>query len=129
MLIYYANIPEETIYYIERLTSDHYTPIFFLNLFLNFLFPFMVLMTRDSKRHAIFLKIVCIVILIGHWFDFYLMITPGVMGEEGAFGFLEIGLAVIYTAAFAFTVLISLAKAPLVARNHPMLQESIHHHI
>jgi hypothetical protein len=129
MLIYYANIPEETIYYIERLTSDHYTPIFFLNLFLNFLFPFLVLMTRDSKRHAIFLKIVCIVILIGHWFDFYLMITPGVMGEDGAFGFLEIGLAVIYAAAFAFTVLISLAKAPLVARNHPMLQESIHHHI
>lgn len=129
MLIYYANIPEESIYFIERLTNDHYTPIFFVNLLLNFLFPFIVLMTRDSKRHTIFLKIVCIVVLIGHWTDFYLMITPGVMGEDGALGFLEIGFAILYGVAFVFTVLTGLAKAPLVAKNHPMLQESLHHHI
>lgn len=128
LLIYYANIPEETIYFIERLSSDYYSPIFFINLILNFFFPFLVFMTRDSKRHTIFIKVVCTVVLVGHWLDFYLMVTPGVLKENGSFGILEIGLAMVYLAAFLYVVLGNLAKAPLVARNHPMLQESLHHH-
>src|SRR5690606_34506629 len=129
LLIYYANIPEESIYFLERLSSDHYSMVFFVNLILNFFFPFLVLMTRDAKRQMIFLKIVCVVVLAGHWLDFYLMVTPGVLTVNGGFGFIEIGLALIYFSAFVFTVLTSLAKAPLVAKNHPMLEESIHHHI
>jgi hypothetical protein len=129
LLIYYANIPEESIYYVERLSSHHYSPIFFINLIMNFAFPFLMLMTRDAKRYTIFLKIVCCIVLAGHWLDFYLMVTPGTLSEHGGFGFMEIGSAMIYAAAFGFVVLTSLAKAPLIAKNHPMLQESIHHHI
>ena len=129
LLIYYANIPEETVYYLERLQSGQYAWVFFLNIILNFIFPFLVLMTRDSKRHTIFLKIVCTVILVGHWFDFYLMITPGTLGENGGFGLLEIGMALVFASGFIFVVLRTLASAPLVARNHPMLEESLHHHI
>lgn len=70
LLIYYANIPEETIYFVERLASDKYAPVFFVNLILNFFFPFLVLMTRASKRHERFLKVVCPVIIFGHWLDF-----------------------------------------------------------
>ncbi|MEM9673956.1 MAG: quinol:cytochrome C oxidoreductase [Cyclobacteriaceae bacterium] len=128
LLIYYANIPEETIYFVERLSSDYYSPIFFINLIMNFFFPFLVFMTRDSKRHTIFIKVVCSVVLVGHWLDFYLMVTPGVLKENGNFGILEIGLAMVYLSVFLFVVLGNLAKAPLVARNHPMLQESLHHH-
>ncbi len=129
MLIYYSNIPEETVYFIERLSSDHYSTVFFVNLILNFFFPFLVFMPRDSKRHTVFLKIVTIVVLIGHWFDFYLMVTPGVMKENGGFGLLEIGMALIFGAAFLFVALISLSKYKLIAKNHPMLEESKHHHV
>ncbi len=129
LLIYYANIPEEAVYYVERMQSETYSPVFYINLFLNFFFPFLVLMTRDAKRHNIFLKVVCTVVLIGHWIDFYLMVTPGTLGVNGGFGFLEIGLIMIYISAFLFVILGSLAKAPLVAKNHPMLQESLHHNI
>ena len=129
MLIYYANIPEESVYFIERLKSGQYAWVFYVNILLNFIFPFLVLMTRDSKRHTIFLKIVCPVILVGHWMDFYLMITPGSLGENGGIGFIEIGMAVLFAAGFIFVVLRALAKAPLVAQNHPMLEESLHHHI
>ena len=128
MLIYYANIPEETVYFVERLSSEYYRPIFFMILILNFFLPFLVLMTRDSKRLTIFLKLVCSIILVGHWFDFYLMITPGTLWENGGFGLLEIGCAMVYLAGFLFVVLGNLAKAPLVAKNHPMLQESLRHH-
>ena len=129
LLIYYANIPEESVYFMERLNSDHYAPVFYVILIMNFFFPFLALMTRDAKRHVMFLKIVCPVVIVGHWLDFYLMVTPGTMQENGGFGFLEIGMAMIFGVTFLFVVLGSLSKMPLVAKNHPMLEESMHHHI
>ena len=95
LLIYYANISEETIYFIERISSDYYFPIMMFVLIMNFFLPFFLLMTRESKRKTIFLQIVAIIILIGHWFDFYLMITPGILKENGGFGLLEIGTTLI----------------------------------
>jgi hypothetical protein len=129
LLIYYANIPEETIYFLERLQSGEYGKFIFINLFLNFVFPFLALMTRDAKRKTIILKIVCYAVIVGHWLDFWLMITPGTLKEHGGLGLLEIGLALIYVAAFAFVVAQALTKAPLIAKNHPMIQESLHHNV
>lgn len=129
LLIYYANIPEESVYFVERLTSDQYAPVFYVILIMNFFFPFLALMTRDAKRHTIFLKIICSVVVIGHWLDFYLMVTPGTLKESGGFGFLEIGMAIVFGVAFLFVVLSGLAKMPLIGKNHPLLEESMHHHI
>ncbi len=129
LLIYYANIPEETVYFIQRISTSNYSWIFFLNLILNFVLPFLLFMTRDSKRQLSMLKVVCPIVVVGHWFDFYNMVTPGVMKLEGGFGLLEIGVGCIFFAAFLFVTLTSLSKMPLVGRNHPLLEESLHHHI
>jgi hypothetical protein len=129
LLIWYANIPEETVYFIERLETSPYSWIFYLNLILNFVLPFLLLMTRDAKRQISTLKLVCPIIIVGHWFDFYNMVTPGVMHQNGAVGFLEIGLALIYAAVLLMVVLGSLGKLPLYGKNDPMLEESLHHHI
>ena len=129
LLIYYANIPEETIYYVERLDSDFYYPFFLVNLILNFFFPFLFLMTRASKRFTRFLKVACPIVLFGHFIDFYLMVTPGVLKENGGFGFLEIGMLLLFLSAFLYVILNGLTKLPLVAKNHPMLDESLHHDI
>ena len=129
LLIYYANIPEEVVYFLQRLELSNYKWVFYFNLILNFFLPFLLLMTRDAKRHASFLMVICPIVIVGHWFDFYLMITPGVMKTDGGFGFLEIGMAMIFFAAFIYVMLNSLSKVPLYAKNHPMLQESLHHHI
>lgn len=128
MLIYYANIPEETIYFLERLQSSNYMPLFFLNLAINFFFPFLGLMARNTKRYSIFLKIVCIVLLCGHWLDFYLMVTPGVLSEYGDFGLIEIGSTLIYASSFIHVVLSNLSYVPLVSKKHPLIWESINHH-
>ena len=119
LLIYYAHIPEETVYFVTRIQNSPYNWIFYTNLILNFVLPFLLLMTRDAKRHMSILKVVCPIVIIGHWFDFYNMVTPGVMQHDGAFGFVEIGLAMIFMAAFLFVTLTALAKVPLVAKNHP----------
>ena len=133
LLIYYANIPEESIYFVERLKNDVYSPIFFMNLIVNFAFPFLVLMAANAKRQMMILKIVACVILVGHWMDFYMMMTPPLLKQEGGldgiFFFVELGITLIYGGIFFFMVLTGLAKAPLVAKNHPMLEESVHHSI
>lgn len=129
LLIYYANIPEETVYFVERLQSDVYGPFIFVNLILNFFLPFFVLMTRDAKRHGVFLKVVCSLIILGHWFDFFLMVQPGTLGQNGGFGLMEVGMFLVYGAAAAWVIMSNLGKQNLVAKNHPMLEESYHHHI
>ena len=75
------------------------------------------------------MKIVTIVILCGHWLDYYMMIMPGTMGEHSGFGIIEIGTTVGFIGTFAFLMLNSLSKAPLVPKNHPFLNESLHHEI
>jgi hypothetical protein len=133
LLIYYANIPEESYYFVERLLNSTYTPFFFLTFFINFVFPFIILMTRNAKRQMLILKIVAIAILIGHWMDFYMMMTPPMLHNDGAFDykffFLEIGITMMFLGVFLYAVLTGLSKAGLIAKNHPMLQESIHHHV
>lgn len=128
LLIYYAHIPEETVYFMDRWKGP-YSGVFYFNLIINFFFPFLVLMTRDAKRHTRILKVVCPAIVFGHWMDFYLMITPGTLKFEGGFGFLEVGLIMVFLGSFLYVVLRQIAKAPLYAKNHPMLEESLHHHI
>jgi hypothetical protein len=86
-------------------------------------------MTRDAKRQMSMLKLVCPIIIVGHWFDFFNMVTPGVMKFEGGVGFIEIGIALIFLSAFLLVVLNNLTKLPLFGKNDPMLQESLHHHI
>jgi hypothetical protein len=131
MLIWYANIPEEAIYFRERIGGyqDHYTWILFTNLIVNFAFPFLVLMTRDAKRQMIMLKIVCIVVLIGHWMDFYLMIMPGTLRGDSGFGLIELGTAMTFLGMFLTMFTRGLTDASLVPVNHPFLEESVHHHV
>jgi hypothetical protein len=133
LLIYYANIPEEVGYFLTRLKTDAYTPIFFLSLVINFGFPFLGLMTRAAKRQGAILKVVCVGVILGHWLDFYMMITPPILGQSGGldatFLFVEVGMTLIFASIFLFTILTALSKVGLVAKNHPMLEESEHHSV
>jgi len=127
MLIWYANMPEETTYYIARIQD--YKLLYFGMFFINFAFPMLLLMSRDAKRHVGILSFVGLVILAGHWLDVYLMITVGAMGPTAHFGLFEIGMVVLVLGIFIRILLINLTKAPLSPQKHPYLEESIHHDI
>ncbi|WP_031528340.1 hypothetical protein [Dyadobacter crusticola] len=131
LLIYYANLPEETIYFIERFRGygGFYKAPFFITLFLNFFFPFLVLMTRDAKYTHSILKVACWSVIIGHYMDFYTNIMPGSVGAGAELGALEWGFFLLFLCAFAYTIATQLEKANLIPRNHPMLEESLHHDI
>src|SRR5690606_382016 len=82
LLIWYSNIPEETFYYVERV--NNFETLFYLNVGVNFLVPFVALMTRKSKRQPVILAVVALVVLLGHYIDLYLAIMPGAVGHEHA---------------------------------------------
>lgn len=128
LLIYYANLPEEVVYFKKRWT-DHYFWLFCLNIVINFVAPVLILMTRDAKRNFKIMKYLTMIILAGHWLDYYMMIMPGTVGEESGFGIVEVGTSVGFIGIFAYLMLTALSKAPLVPKNHPYLQESLHHEI
>ena len=127
MLIWYANIPEETTYFITRI--GHFKGLYFGMFLINFAFPMLLLMSRDAKRHAGILTFVGVIVLAGHWVDVYIMIMAGSMGEKAYIGFMEIGLALLIFGFFLKMILTNLTKAPLTVKNHPFLDESIHHEI
>jgi hypothetical protein len=127
MLIWYANIGEEVVYYITRI--EHYKMMYFGMFLINFAFPMLILMSRDAKRNAGILSFVGVIILVGHWLDVYIMVSAGSMGQSAKIGFLEIGMAVLAAGFFIRVILNNLTKAPLTPVNHPFLDESIHHEI
>jgi hypothetical protein len=131
LLIFYANLPEETIYFRERFSGfdGRYFAPFIINLILNFVFPFLILMARESKRNYTFLKLACGSILMGHWFDFYQMQMPGIAKEQGGIGIIEWGTTLTFASLFIYFVANQLSKANLIAKNHPFLEESLHHDI
>jgi len=77
MLIWYANIGEETIYFAER--KAKYPILFNANLLINFVLPFLVLLRNDTKRKFGSVGFIAAVVFFGHWLDFFLMIKPGAL--------------------------------------------------
>ena len=143
MLIWYGNIGEETIYFKTRI--DEYPVLFYGNLIVNFALPFLILLRNDTKRKLGSMIFICIVVFLGHWMDFFLMIKPGVLhtahevaaaGDHGhgamaGFtipGFLEIGTMIGFLGFFLYFMFTRLSRAALIPRNDPYLAESVHHH-
>jgi hypothetical protein len=128
MLIWYANLPEEVTYFQER-WFGHFAPLFYLSLIINFVTPFLLLMTRDAKRQMIMLKLATVVILSGHYIDFYMMVMPGTVGNSAGFGPMEIGTTLVFLGIFLTMVTRMLTSASLIQHQHPFIEESLHHHI
>jgi hypothetical protein len=129
MLIWYTNIPEETIYFQERLHDFGYMALMWTVFFMNFLFPMILLMSRDAKRNFGFLVFVGSIIFVGHWLDVFMMVMPATVKGEWHLSWVEIGMALGFLGLMLYVIHSSLAKRPLMIQKHPYLDESLHHHI
>lgn len=125
MLIWYANIPEETIYYITR-RQDFSQTHFILNVVLNWAIPFVVLLPNFLAKNKYVLAGIAVVLIIGHYVDLFEQIIPGAMGEY-QIGFTEIGMWLGFLGLFIYVVARALSWANLVPKNHPYIEESLHH--
>ena len=122
MLIWYANIPEEVTYFITRM-EDYALP-FWGMLVTNLIFPFLVLMNSDYKRINWFIVTAGVVILMGHYIDFYNMIMPSTVGDQWYIGIPEIGGIMFFGGLFIYVVFNTLSKVPLEPSGDPLFKES-----
>jgi hypothetical protein len=74
-LIWYANITEETSWYLIRNTGGWNTASIFL-VFGHFVFPFVILLQAWLKKNPKLLSIVCVYTLVMHILDFYIIVIP-----------------------------------------------------
>lgn len=128
MLIWYANIPEETVYFKHRVQGP-YKGIFFLNLIINFVCPLLILMKRAAKRNYTLMTFMAVLIVFGHWLDFYQMVMGSLSKEHVTLGWLDFGILSLFVGLMIFFVGKSLASKPLIAKYHPFLKESIIHQV
>lgn len=157
MLIWYTNNGEETIYFFQR--KDEFPVLFFGNLVVNFVLPFLILMRNTTKRRYGTLFFTAALVFFGHWFDYFYMIKPGVLNtarevaehhsqaegheavghavEHGSSfvagftipGLLELGIFLGFTAFFIYFVFNQLSKAAIAPKNDPYMDESLHHEV
>ena len=126
MLIWYANIPEETTYFLARF--NEYKLPFLSMLVMNFVFPILLLINSDYKSIPWFVVIGGIVILTGHYVDVFVMIMPGTVGAQWSFGIAELGSFLFFLGIFIYTVFSAFAKANPIPKGNPFLKESEHFH-
>lgn len=128
MLIWYANIPEETVYFKARLQGP-YEGLFYLNLILNFVAPILIFMKKATKRNYTIVTFMCIVIIFGHWIDFYQMVMPGTVGANPKFSWFELGIPLGFVGLIMWGVNRFALKVPMTSINNPFLKESIIHQV
>jgi hypothetical protein len=126
MLMWYADIPEEVTYFKVRV--DNYNLPFFAMVVMNFVFPVLILINSDFKRVPLIIIMAGMVILFGHYLDFFIMIYPGTVGKEWGFGISEISSLIFFVGLFIFTIFTTLSKAPLLPKGNPLIEESKHFH-
>jgi hypothetical protein len=127
MLIWYANISEETVYFQHRIQGP-YKGIFFLNLIINFICPILILMKRGAKRNYTLVTFMAVLIIFGHWIDYYQEVMGSISKNHVTLGWLDFGTAAFFVGMIILFVSRSLASKPLVPKYHPFLKESIIHH-
>lgn len=125
MLIWYVNNPEETPYYIERLQGE-WGPLFWANVVLNWVIPFVVLLPATAKRNVKVLANVAGLVLVGRWLDLFLMIRPAPEGMVA--GILEVCMVLGMVGICVLVISRALSRAALVPSHDPYLIESLPSH-
>ncbi len=132
MLIWYSNQPEETRYFVDRIGTatepGAYKGIFFFNLIVNFLCPLLILMKKGTKRNWTVVTFMAVLIIFGHWIDFYQMVMPGTLRDHAELMPFEFGIAALFIGVIMWATGRYLGSHSLLAKNHPFLKESMIHH-
>jgi hypothetical protein len=130
LLIWYANIPEETIFYGHRLHGGWEIVTIMLPV-LKFIVPFWFLMSRHIKRNRTLLAIGAGVLLLGQYVDMYWLIQPNMAIaldlEHGHFSphiadvLALVGIGGLVVGAFAWLT----GRTPTAPVGDPRLKESL----
>ncbi len=128
MLIWYANIPEETEFYLMR-AEGGWMAISFGLLFFKFIIPFLALLPRGAKRSEGHLTLICCLLLVMQYLDVYWLVYPNFNDGHVVFGFYEVTMLALFLGLFLMTMMKFFQKNSVVAIKDPRLHEALNHHV
>ena len=124
MLIWYANMPEETEWFQVRSTGG-WIPVSLALLLGHFVIPFLGLMSRHVKRHPLALQMWALWLLGMQWLDLYWLIMPS-LGEHGPeLGLLELACWLAVGGLFLAGIAARARGVLLLPVRDPRLSESL----
>ncbi len=123
-LIWYANLPEETGWYVTR-RSGIWNTMSWALVVGHFVVPFVVLLFRATKRSPYWLGFISVWILVFHYIDLYWLIMPAFRPEGDLPHWLDTSLVLTLTFICAAIVAHACHRRPLVPVGDPRLAESI----
>lgn len=125
-LIYYANIPEETMWYYDRLQGSW---SFFTYLFLigRFIVPFVLLLGKKAKAHIPLLTGVSAGLVILHFLELHWIVMP-VLHENFNFHWLDVTIFIGLTCIVLGMFFHQFRKYSMVPKNDPLVIESLNKH-
>jgi hypothetical protein len=123
LLMWYANLPEEVVWYQERLKGLWLVIVLVIAAF-HFLVPFLVLMPRDAKSNLRRLGWVSMLVLTAHWLDLYWMIMPA-LGNGPQFGWMELAFALFFVSLTLLWIRRALTQGADMPIGDPFLREGL----
>ena len=124
MLQWYANIPEETLWWKERFANSWGTYSWVL-LFGHFVIPFFGLLSRWVKRNRKALAFWCIWQLVMIYLDMYWLVMPATGADEVPFQLIDLTCWIGVLALFIAGVAYRAKNLDLLAKNDPRLPDSL----
>jgi hypothetical protein len=123
LIIWSANLPEEIPWYIERL-QGHWAPWAVVVLVGHFVLPFMLLLSRDLKRHGRVLSRVALLVLVMRVIDFVWTIGP-VFRHDYTLHWMDFAMVVAFAAPWLFLFYRNLGSRSLVPANDPYFKDAV----
>jgi hypothetical protein len=125
LLIWYANIPEETSWYLHRFTGS-WSWVSALLLFGHFVFPFLVLVLRSTKRNLRRLTLMAIWFLVIQYVDFYWQVMPNFYKNGVAFHWLDVACLLAPLSALGLVFWSRMKAHALMPVGDPRFAQALH---
>jgi len=123
-LIWYANIPEETIWFMHRWEGSWKIVTMILVLG-HFVVPFFALIIRGTKRNLRILGIMAVWMLVMHWVDLYWIVLPSLDHHGVHLSWMDAAGVIGIGGVFVRIFIRRLKADPIIPINDPSLQNSI----
>lgn len=125
-LIWYANIPEETIYYLKRWNGSWQTVSLVL-VFGHLMFPWLALVSRGAKRNLLFLKLIAIWVLVMHWVDLHWAVMPNHHKDGFHLSWMDVSTMLGIGGMFLWYFFRRFSAQALIPVKDPKLDVSLNH--